>query len=158
MSTLKTAFLGLVRPQHGINEVEGETSAGVPNEAANLDLIDAKLLDHNSNDVSSFFPGVPGNSAVVAQFVAARAMGFPINAVGSKAVLAVAATASTVLTVKKNGTTIGTITFGASGTTGTFAFAAATELAAGDILTVVNQSSADSTAAGISITFQFARG
>lgn len=154
---LKTPFLGLVRPQHGEDVVEGE-HAGVPNEAANLDAIDAKLLDQNSNDVSSFFPGVPGNNAIVAQFVALRAMGFPINAAGSKAVLAVAATASTVLTVKKNGTTIGTITFGVSGTIGTFAFAALTELAAGDVLTVANQASADATAAGVSITFKFARG
>jgi hypothetical protein len=154
---LKTPFLGLVRPQHGENEVEGE-HAGVPNEAANLDAIDAKLLDHNNEDVRHFFPGAPGNSAVVAQFVATRAMGFAINAPGSKAVLAVAATASTVLTVKKNGTSIGTITFGVAGTTGTFAFAAATELAAGDVLTVANQASADATAAGISITFQFNRG
>lgn len=154
---LKTPFLGLTRPQHGENVVEGD-KAGVPAEAANLDAIDAKLLDHNNEDVRHFFAGVPGNSALVAQFVATRAMGFPINATGSKAVLAIAATASTVLTVKKNGTTIGTITFGVSGTTGTFAFAAATELAAGDILSVLNQSSADATAAGISISFQFTRG
>jgi hypothetical protein len=40
--TLKTAKLGLIRPQHGINEVEGETS-GVPNEALNLDMIDTAL-------------------------------------------------------------------------------------------------------------------
>jgi hypothetical protein len=151
---LKTPYLGLVRPQHGENEIEGDTG-GVPNAARNLDLIDAALA---SQDVSSFFAGVPGNSALVAQFVASRAMGFPINATGSKAALAVAATASTVLTVKKNGTSIGTITFGASGTTGTFAFAAATELASGDILTVNGPSSADATAAGISITFQFTRG
>jgi hypothetical protein len=154
---LKTPYLGLVRPQHGENEVEGNT-AGVPNEAANLDAIDAAILALNSEDVRSFFAGVPGSSALVAQFVATRAMGFPINAAGSKAVLAVAATASTVLTVKKNGTSVGTITFGASGTTGTFAFAALTELAAGDILTVSNQSGADATAAGIAITFKFTRG
>ena len=120
----KTPFLGLVRPQHGENAVEGE-HAGVPNEALNLDAIDAAILALNSEDVRVSFAGVPGNSALVGQFVATRAMGFPINAAGSKAVLAIAATASTVLTVKKNGTTIGTITFGVAGTTGTFAFAAA---------------------------------
>lgn len=40
MST--TTRLALVKPSHGINVVEGET-AGVPNEAANLDTIDAAI-------------------------------------------------------------------------------------------------------------------
>lgn len=38
----KTARLALVKPTHGINEVEGETG-GVPNEAVNLDLIDSAI-------------------------------------------------------------------------------------------------------------------
>jgi hypothetical protein len=38
----KTTTLGLVKPTHGINEVEGNV-AGVPNEAVNLDLIDAAI-------------------------------------------------------------------------------------------------------------------
>jgi hypothetical protein len=38
----KTTTLGLVKPTHGINEVEGETG-GVPNEAVNLDVIDAAI-------------------------------------------------------------------------------------------------------------------
>ncbi|MBZ5700256.1 MAG: hypothetical protein LAN84_00255 [Acidobacteriia bacterium] len=41
MST--TANLGLVKPTHGINVVEGETATGQPNEAANLDAIDLAL-------------------------------------------------------------------------------------------------------------------
>lgn len=39
---MKTTFLALVKPTHGINEVEGNTG-GVPNEAANLDAIDAAI-------------------------------------------------------------------------------------------------------------------
>ena len=39
----KTTRLALVKPTHGINVVEGETSAGTPNEAANLDAIDAAI-------------------------------------------------------------------------------------------------------------------
>ncbi|MGH9208202.1 MAG: hypothetical protein ACRD59_03295 [Candidatus Acidiferrales bacterium] len=38
----KTTRLSLVKPTHGINEVEGET-LGVPNEAVNLDAIDAAI-------------------------------------------------------------------------------------------------------------------
>lgn len=40
-----TNRLGLVKPTHGINEVEG-TTGGVPNEAANLDAIDAAIALH----------------------------------------------------------------------------------------------------------------
>lgn len=39
---MKTANYGFVKPTHGINAVEGNT-AGVPNEALNLDAIDAAL-------------------------------------------------------------------------------------------------------------------
>jgi hypothetical protein len=154
---LKTPFLGLVRPQHGENEVEGE-KAGVPNEAANLDALDAAILALNNFDVEQFFAGKPGASAVVFQYVATRAHGFPINFAGSQAVLGIAATASTVLTIKKNGTTVGTITFGVSGTVGTFAAAAITELAAGDVLSITGPASADSTAANIAINLQSTRG
>jgi hypothetical protein len=38
----KTLRLALVKPTHGINEVEG-TTGGVPNESANLDAIDAAI-------------------------------------------------------------------------------------------------------------------
>ena len=38
----KTATLGLVRPIDDINEIQGDT-AGVPNEAVNLDIIDAAV-------------------------------------------------------------------------------------------------------------------
>lgn len=158
MAVLKTAFLGLARPQHGINEVEGETATGTPNEAANLDAIDAAIMALSNFDISAFFAGKPGNSAVVLEFVATRAFGLAAAFANSKAVLGTAATASTVLTVTKNGSSIGTITFGASGTTGTFAAASATEFAAGDILQIVAPSSADSSAANIGITLVATRG
>jgi hypothetical protein len=38
-----TTRLQLVKPTHGINEVEGETATGQPNEAWNLDQIDAAI-------------------------------------------------------------------------------------------------------------------
>jgi hypothetical protein len=38
-----TTRLQLVKPTHGINEVEGETATGQPNEAFNLDAIDAAI-------------------------------------------------------------------------------------------------------------------
>jgi hypothetical protein len=38
-----TTRLQLVKPTHGINEVEGETATGQPNEAWNLDQLDAAI-------------------------------------------------------------------------------------------------------------------
>lgn len=153
-----TTFLGLVKPQHGINEVEGNTAQGEPNEAANLDAIDAAIMALSNFDISGFFAGKPGTSAVVLEFVATRAFNLAAAFANSKAVLGTAATGSTVLTVNKNGSSIGTITFSASGTVGAFAAATATEFAAGDILSVVAPSSADSSAANIGITFVATRG
>lgn len=153
-----TTFLGLVKPQHGINVVEGDTAQGEPNEAANLDAIDAAIAALSNFDISAFFAGKPGASAVVLEFVATRAFGLAAAFAGSKAVLGTAATASTVLTVNKNGSAIGTITFGASGTAGTFAAATSTEFAAGDVLSIVAPGSADSTAANIGITLVATRG
>jgi hypothetical protein len=65
------------------------------------------------------------------------------------------ATAETVLDVHKNGSPIGTITFGTGACTGTFATAGsgAVTFAAGDRLAIINQNPADATLADLSITF-----
>lgn len=40
---MKTTNLGLVKPGHGVNVVEGQDPSGQSNEAENLDLIDAAI-------------------------------------------------------------------------------------------------------------------
>lgn len=67
---------------------------------------------------------------------------------------AVAATAETVLTVKQGATTLGTITFAASGTTGTFAQSTSGDMvfAVGDILTIEGPGTADTTLKNVGIT------
>jgi len=99
-----------------------------------------------------FFPGVPANAALLARVVIPRVVTFPASLTGSYASATVAATASTVLTIKNNGSSVGTITFAASGTTGTFTFASPVVTAAGDIITVENQATADATLANISFS------
>lgn len=64
----------------------------------------------------------------------------------------VAATGSTDFTLKKNGSTIGTITFGAGQTDGTASFANAIDFKRGDILEVFSPASPDATLANISLT------
>lgn len=104
-------------------------------------------------DVDNFFSGAPGSSAKVVRYVFTRAGSFPDDFSGSRASADTAATASTVFSIKKNGSTIGSITFGAGGSTGTFATtgSSAETFAAGDVLTVTAPASADATLADISI-------
>lgn len=70
----------------------------------------------------------------------------------SRAVAEVAATASSVFSLLKNGAQFGTITFGAGSASGVFASAADTIFSAGDILTVVAPTPRDATLSGVSAT------
>lgn len=105
-------------------------------------------------DAVMFFPGAPTASAIVAQVVAARPLFFPGNLSGSEGYGKTAATASTVFDVKKNGSSVGSITFAASGTVPTFltTSGAAISLASGDRLEVVAPATPDATLANISFT------
>lgn len=97
--------------------------------------------------------GAPEDSAVLLRYVFPRAGTFVDDFVGSKAIAAVAATASTVFSIKKNGSTVGTITFAISGTTGTFVTSGgATSFAVNDVITVVGPATADITLANLAIT------
>jgi hypothetical protein len=109
-------------------------------------------------DLAMFIAGVHGDDALMAQMVMTRVVTLPAGLIGSQAYAQVAATAETVLDVQKNGSNVGTITFAASGQTGTFAMASETTLSAGDRLAIVNESPADATLAGVSLTFAGTRG
>lgn len=98
-----------------------------------------------------FFVGGTPLASEVLLYVPAM-LSFSITNANVSAAALVAATASTVFTVKKNGTSIGTITFAASGTTGT-ASITTTSYAAGDFFELDAPSSADSTLANISFSF-----
>ena len=74
---------------------------------------------------------------------------------GARAYAGVSATAETVLDVHRNGSPIGTITFGIGVSAGSFATAGggAEDLRGGDRLAVINEDPADATLADLSITF-----
>jgi len=101
--------------------------------------------------LSEFFSGKPANSQVIYGYVVLNFMRLPKNLPLSRIVVTVAATASTVLTINKNGSSIGTATIGAGGTTATFSFASDVTFVAGDTLTIVGPGTADSTAANFLI-------
>lgn len=102
-------------------------------------------------DASASFLGVPTNSATLLTVPVVRPISFPANFAGSYCKAKVAATASTVLTIWKDSTQIGTITFAAAGTTGTFASTsgAVQSLTAGQVLEVRGPATADATLAFI---------
>jgi hypothetical protein len=54
-----TATLSLVKPTHGINVVEGETPTGQPQEAHNLDLIDAAIAALQGAPQGTFLVSAP---------------------------------------------------------------------------------------------------
>jgi hypothetical protein len=70
----------------------------------------------------------------------------------SRGSAATASTASSVLSIRKNGIQIGTASWSAGGTSATLAMGSATSFAIGDILTVGAPASPDSTLANISLS------
>lgn len=105
--------------------------------------------------MASFSSGIPSASEIIFAFTAAGNVGFLANFGGSRAASASAtATASTTFTVKKNGSSIGTIVWGVGAATATFTTSggAAQNMVAGDVLTIVGPVSPDATLADIAIT------
>ena len=101
-------------------------------------------------DLTAFYPGVPTASAIVTRVPVARAVTFPDDFAGSYGVASAAATASTAFDVKKNGSSVGTITFALGQTTATFVTSGTTVvMAAGDVLQIVAPGTPDATLADV---------
>jgi len=109
-------------------------------------------------DMVAYYPGVPTASAKVSRVAFTRAVTFAAAFAGSVASADVAATASTVFDVQKavSGSTtfssIGSVTFAAGATVGSFALAGGASFATGDRLRILAPATADATLADISIT------
>jgi hypothetical protein len=104
-------------------------------------------------DASVFIPGLMTNNQLLYRTKATRAFTWPANLVGSNITSNVAATASTVILIKNNGTTIATITFAISGTVATFVTTGGTakSIAVGDVVTIVGPATADTTLADVTL-------
>jgi len=115
-------------------------------------------LTVNNYDIAVFVSSLLGASQEILRFVAPRDVYFQDDFADSKLDAGTAATAEAVFTVKDNGTSIGTITVAAAGTTGTFATTSGEHtIDAGDVLTIEAPSSEDATLADVSITLYGAR-
>jgi hypothetical protein len=119
----------------------------------------ASLLASGSTpyDLLMFFPGVPSTNQVMGRIIVPRAITLPASLTGSYASSITAAAASTTLTLAKHGSTIGTVNFAAGATTATFTFASSVSFAAGNLLTLTNQSPADASLANVSLTLAATR-
>ncbi len=106
----------------------------------------------NPYDIAGYLPGQPSAGQVLFRVEMVRPVTLPAGLTGSRAVCQVAPTSSVTLTLKQNGIAIGTITFGAGSTTGSFSFANQVVLAAGDVLELDAPTPADATFAGASYT------
>lgn len=94
----------------------------------------------------------PANSEVVLRFRASRSYTLAGDQTSGQAKSGVAATGSTVFTVAKNGTQIGTVTFTAGNVTGTINVTESV-FAVGDLLSVTAPATADATLADTDFTF-----
>jgi hypothetical protein len=108
-------------------------------------------------DVGVYFPGKPGAGATILQLVTPRAFTLPAGLTGSQGYAGTAPTAQANLDLRKNGASIGTITFAAAASTATSAFTGEVAFAAGDRLTVIAPGIQDASFANISITFKGTR-
>ncbi len=109
-------------------------------------------------DIAGGISGPIAGSQYVLYFLAVRSVDIPANFSGSLASVLTAFTSAATYTIYHNGTSVGTISFAASGTSGTFSTSSAFTLAVGDSLTIEAPSTADATAANLAITIQASGG
>jgi len=122
---------------------------------ATLSGVSITLAGQGSIGALDLSGGVTGRalaSAVVLSHIAVHTETFQIDFANSHSIAKVAAVASTEFTILKNGSPVGTLTFGASGTVGTFVADLPTVLVNGDLLTIVAPVTPDATLADIDIT------
>jgi hypothetical protein len=104
-------------------------------------------------DVGFSVTGLPTDGAEVLHFVAARAVDFPDNFSGSVGHCSVNPTATASFDVKKNGSSIGSISIDTSGNFTFNTTGGATALAVGDRLTVFAPSPQDATLSDVGVMF-----
>jgi hypothetical protein len=89
------------------------------------------------------YPGIPANDSVIVGDVFSRRVAFPYDAVYSRFKCVRAPYAEYTLSIKKNDVEVGTIVFDADETTAVVSFIEGFDCIAGDMLTVVTQSTLD---------------
>ena len=104
-------------------------------------------------NLGAFLAGTLGDGETLMAHIAPYDVAFPSGLSGSFVKSGVAAAASTMIKIQKNGSTVGTITFASSATTGTIAITGDPSLVAGDVLSLVAPATADTALADVALTF-----
>jgi hypothetical protein len=143
----------MATPILGITEMtEGQEEKYVTfNEA--MAILDAQAIYM----IGMTFVDTPIASEEVIRHPAAVAFNLPVSLTNSQFKAGTAATAETIFTLKKNGGSIGTVTFAIGGTSASVVFTAATAFAVGDIFTVTAPGSPDATIANLGFTIKGTR-
>jgi hypothetical protein len=119
--------------------------------AANIASVQGQVTSLKIEQINSWLAGKPPISVSLVRFLAGQSFSIPSGLTGSCAYAGVAATATTVFTILKNGTVFGTMTFAAGSHVATWAAATATSFVLGDLLMVVAPGVQDTTLADISL-------
>lgn len=106
-------------------------------------------LGNSQNLLTHKFPSSYGGVAV-------NGVTFPVSLTGSVGGCLVNPTSAATITINKNGSSVGTINISTGGVM-TFTFTLATTFAASDVISFVNQASADATLAGVYFTISGVR-
>jgi len=130
---------------------------GITYNAAGQVVAVASNAGVNPYDIAGFLPGIPTAGQTLFRVEMVRAVTLPISLTGSRAVCQTAPTAAITLPIKQNGTSIGSINFAASATTGTFTFASQVIVNPGDVLELDAPNPADATFGGPSYTISGTR-
>lgn len=110
-----------------------------------------------SADIVFFYPGSPTASQILFYMESVRSFHLPASLTGSRFRALVAPTSSVTLTLKKNGTSIGTLTWAAGQNVPTVTFASQVTFSVGDTFTVEAPSAEDTTFSQISVNLYGSR-
>lgn len=120
--------------------------------ATSADWSDPNYLVGDRVDISIYVQDNPYSAEELAGHVFTNSVNFPAGLTGSQGFATDAPTADAVFTIKKNGSSIGTVTFADGDNTASFALSGGAVFAAGDVLTVVAPEPQDATLFQVSIT------
>lgn len=104
-------------------------------------------------DIGLYIPGLPADGTEVLKFVAVRDFDLADDFAGSRGHVGVNPTATAAFDVKKNGTSIGSISISTGGVLTFATTGGAASFTAGDYLQLVNPTPQDATLSGVGITF-----
>lgn len=136
----------------GVLVADGEKKL-VYSDGTNMQVVAGLQTTEYPVDINIYKQGVPANSEVLLIYPITRQTEFPASLVGSQGKSGVSATASTTISVQKNGAQFGTIVFAAVATVPTYT-GTLTTFNPGDYLSIVAPASADATLADIGITLK----